>query len=204
MGTRLREIVEHMRTLELQLEHEWHVARDKWGYRFDARRVRFDPAVRERHRQLKRSILQFLRESDPLHFLTAPVIYSLLLPFALLDLWVSGYQLICFRVYGIARVDRRRFMAMDRHQLAYLNGIEKVHCTYCSYVNGVIGYTREVAARTEQYWCPIKHARRFEGPHARYGAFPDYGDAQGYRSTLPALRKSLREESDDRRGTGAA
>ena len=45
--------------------------------------------------------------------LTAPVIYSLFLPFVLLDLWVSVYQWICFPIYGIPRVRRGDYIAID-------------------------------------------------------------------------------------------
>jgi hypothetical protein len=89
-------------------------------------------------------------------------------------------------------VPRRPYFTVDRHKLAYLNGIEKLNCTFCSYANGLIAYVREVAARTEQYWCPIKHARAIPAPHQRYHAFLDYGDAPGYRKKLPALRHAMR------------
>ena len=131
-------------------------------------------------------------KADLLSLLTAPVIYSLLLPLVLVDLWVTLYQSICFPVYGMARVPRRRYFAVDRHKLAYLNGIEKVNCTFCSYANGLIEYVREVAGRTEQYWCPIKHARAGPVSHQRYHGFLDYGDASGYRDGLPALRDAMR------------
>jgi hypothetical protein len=92
----------------------------------------------------------------------------------------------------MTRVPRRRYFAIDRHKLAYLNGIEKVNCTFCSYTNGLIAYVREVAARTEQYWCPIKHARAIPVPHSRYHLFFDYGDAARYRRDFGALRHGLR------------
>jgi hypothetical protein len=91
---------------------------------------------------------------------------------------------------------RWRYFAIDRHKLAYLNGIEKVSCTFCSYANGLIAYVREVAARTEQYWCPIQHARVVPAPHQRYQVFLDYGDAHGYRKDLPALRHALRARAN--------
>lgn len=34
--------------------------------------------------------------------------------------------------------------------------MEKVNCVYCSYFNGLMSYLREIAGRTEQYWCPIR------------------------------------------------
>ena len=64
-----------------------------------------------------------------------------------------------------------------------------------------LAYVREVAARTEQYWCPIKHAHEVPAPHTRYHLFFDYGDAEGYRHGLVALRRTLprRGEHDSRR-----
>jgi hypothetical protein len=164
----------------------------RWHYRVRRGRVWFDKELREAHRRLRQSIPAYILEGNFFSLLTAPVIYSLLLPFVILDLWVTLYQSICFPIYGMARVPRRRYLAIDRHKLAYLNGIEKVNCTFCSYANGVIAYVREVAARTEQYWCPIKHARAIPTPHQRYSAFLDYGDAHGYRQKLPALRRALK------------
>lgn len=99
----------------------------------------------------------------------------------MLDIFVTLYQLICFRAYGISIVRRRDYIVLDRSQLAYLNWLEKFNCLFCSYANGVIGYVREISARTEQYWCPIKHARRIVGAHALYSSFADYGDAEAYK-----------------------
>jgi hypothetical protein len=62
-----------------------------------------------------------------IYLLTAPVIYALLVPFVLLDLWVTLYQWVCFPIYGMPRVPRRRYFMIDRHELEYLNAIEKVN-----------------------------------------------------------------------------
>ena len=64
---------------------------------------------------------------------------------------------------------------------------------YCSYGNGVIEYCREISARTEQYWCPIKHASRTPDPHQRMEQFADFGDAESYKKRLIKLRKSWAE-----------
>ncbi len=123
---------------------------------------------------------------------TAPIIYSLIVPICLLDLWVTLYQQVCFRAYGIVRVDRSKFIVVDRHHLAHLNGIEKVNCVFCGYANGVFAYVREVAGRTEQYWCPIRHASRVRGAHRQYRHFVDYGDAEGYKRRLLSFRADLK------------
>ena len=126
-----------------------------------------------------RNLADFLRRTRPLVVLTAPIIYSLILPLVLLDLFVTLYQAVCFRVYGIAPVRRRDHVAIDRHHLAYLNALQQLNCVYCGYGNGVLSYAREIAARTEAYWCPIKHARRVADPHDLMAGFADYGDGRG-------------------------
>jgi hypothetical protein len=111
-----------------------------------------------------------------------------------LDLLVMIYQAVCFPIYGIPKVRRGDYFAFDRAHLAYLNAIEKFNCAYCTYANGVIAYVREVASRTEEYWCPIKHARRVVGTHARYSGFEDFGDAEAYHGQLGRHRASLKKE----------
>jgi hypothetical protein len=140
-------------------------------------------------------IASFLARSSLATILTAPVIYSLIIPFLMIDLWTTVYQSICFRAYGIPRVQRGQYIHFDRRKLHYLNWIEALNCTFCSYANGVIAYVREVASRTEKYWCPIKHALRVADPHERYHDFLEYGDAAGYRSRLTSLRQALRDEN---------
>jgi hypothetical protein len=147
--------------------------------------------VQRMHRRLRQSIPSYVRHGSVLSLLTAPVIYSLIVPLALLDAWVWAYQWICFPIYGIRRVPRHAYFVMDRGRLGYLNGIEKINCTFCSYANGLFAYVREVAARTEQYWCPIKHARPIRAAHGRYHSFFDYGDAERYRQDLSRVRRRL-------------
>jgi hypothetical protein len=192
MPSRIDDLRRHIAQLEHEVETELQEARDRWRYRIEAGRVRFEHEARQANARLKQRIPPFLRESSPLTILTAPVIYSLIVPVAILDLWVSVYQRICFPAYGIARVPRSTYIVIDRHHLGYLNAIEKANCMFCSYANGVFAYTREIAGRTEQYWCPIRHARRVRGAHAHYAEFVPFGDAEGYKQRLPLLRDELK------------
>jgi hypothetical protein len=192
MTSSVERLIERLREAEEDLTREADAQQKQWQYRVRRGRVWFDEEVRRAHRAFKQSIPAFIWESSVASLLTAPVIYSLLLPFMVLDVWVTLYQWVCFPIYGIARVPRRRYFVIDRHKLAYLNGIEKVNCVYCGYANGVVAFVREVAARTEEYWCPIKHARAVPTPHTRYHLFFDYGDAKAYRQELPKLRRALR------------
>jgi hypothetical protein len=183
--------VERLLDAENDLRREVDAQQRRWRYRVRRRRVWFDKELRDAHRRLRQSIPSYIREGSVLSLLTAPVIYSLVVPLLLLDAWTTVYQWVCFPVYGVPRVRRRPYFVLDRRKLAYLNGIEKVNCTFCSYANGLFAYVREVAARTEQYWCPIKHAHTIPAPHQRYHVFLDYGDAEGYRRELPVLRRAL-------------
>ena len=124
----------------------------------------------------------------------SPIIYAGWIPFLLMDLFVTLYQAICFPVYRIPKVRRSDYLVFDREGLPYLNAIEKFNCFFCSYGNGVAAYTREVAARTEQYWCPIKHARRIRNAHDRYPRFFDHGDAEAFRQGLARLRRQYDDE----------
>ena len=197
MPTRTEDLLARIAELEREVEHELNRARDQWRYRIVAGRIRFERNVRFAHGRLKQSLPRFIRESNPLNLLSAPVIYSLIVPIAVLDAWLTIYQRVCFPLYGIARVDRSAYIVIDRQHLAYLNAIEKLNCLYCGYANGVFAYAREIAGRTEQYWCPIRHARRVRGTHRQYHNFVEYGDAAGYHKRLPLLRQELREHRSD-------
>jgi hypothetical protein len=181
-----------IRALERQLEVALAKRRIELNYKVHDGVVHFEQVVIARHRLLKAQLLRYILGARPAMILTAPAIYALIVPLMLLDLFVAVYQAACFPVYGIPRVRRRDYLAFDRGHLAYLNGLEKLNCEYCAYANGLLAYVREVASRTEEYWCPIKHARRVLGVHPRYGSFVDYGDAEAYRHDLERLRAEAR------------
>lgn len=192
MENPVRKIREKIVELQDELEKSILPKQREFKYRLEQQKVVFEQGVLARHRLLKMKISKFLRTSKIGAILTAPVIYSLIIPFALTDLFITVYQSICFPVYRIPKVKRGDYVVMDRKYLAYLNWIEKMNCIYCEYVNGVISYTREIASRTEQFWCPIKHARKVKDPHARYYDFIDYGDTENYRDKLNDQRDKCR------------
>src|SRR6202163_3332008 len=145
------------------------------------------------HHLFKSSLWPYLRGVHPLVLLTAPVIYACSIPFLLLDLAVALYQAVCFPVYGISKVPRQNYLVFDRGRLAYLNPIEKLGCVYCSYANGLLAYVVEVAALTEQHFCPIRHARRIQHAHDRYSHFLPYGDATAYRERIDKVRNDFKD-----------
>ncbi len=192
MNGKINELTDKIAALEKKLLDELDAQQEKFNYRFEGTRIKFEQEVLEAHRKFKIAVLPWLFSARVRSIISAPFIYSMIIPILFFDLTMTLYQHICFRLYGIRRVERGKYIVMDRHQLAYLNGIEKLNCLYCGYGNGVVAYTREVIARTEQYWCPIKHARRVVGSHRHYSKFADYGDAANYRTQLIKLRDELK------------
>ncbi|HEY0625937.1 MAG TPA: hypothetical protein VGD10_04310 [Allosphingosinicella sp.] len=190
---RMRDLAAQIVDLQQELDREIEERRKELGLRFRGRLAEFEQGVTLRHKRLKQSAAQFFVQSNLFSLLTAPVIYSMIVPLALLDLWATVYQHICFHAYRIPRVRRSDYVVLDRHRLSYLNWIEALNCAYCGYGNGVIAYVREIASRTEQFWCPIKHALRVQDPHQRYYEFLEYGDADGYRERLGQFREALRK-----------
>ena len=191
MNPKISELLDRIQQMELEIEQEMKRKRAELQADFEETRVRFEHEVLEQQRRFKTGILPYLLSANLWSVVTAPVIYSVLLPMLLLDLSITIYQHICFRAYGIARVKRSDYFVYDRAHLAYLNLIEKINCAYCSYGNGLMAYAREIVARTEMYWCPIKHARKVLQAHPYYAGFVDYGDAQSYQRELERLRAQL-------------
>jgi len=191
MNGTVNRIIGQIHELEDELQVELHRRGEELRFKIYQGRVIFEREVLSRHQALKVSMTRYIREARWLVIVTAPVIYSLIIPFVLLDIFVAVYQAICFPIYGVARVKRNEYLVFDRVKLNYLNGIEKMNCAFCSYGNGLLAYAQEVAARTEQYWCPIKHAVKKKGVHKRYPLFTDFGDAEQFRKQLHSIRTHI-------------
>ena len=193
MNTRIEDLMQRIKELEddlsLELEKELAAIRQKLDYRLEQGKIRFQQSALATQRALRIDLYHYLRESSILFILTSPVIYSMLIPLLLLDLFMTIYQAICFPIYRIKKVKRSDYLIIDRQHLAYLNLIEKVNCMYCGYGNGLLSYGLEIASRTESFWCPIKHAKKPKDAHSRYHSYAEYGDAKGYREGLQRFRK---------------
>jgi hypothetical protein len=188
----IRRLLGEINALETELREKLQQQQEQLRYRIEGRRIEFAEELRAAHRRARVNALIWLARSDWRNALSAPVIYSLIVPFALLDLFLALYQATCFRLYRLPPVPRADYIVIDRHHLRYLNALQKLNCVYCGYVNGLIAWAREIASVTEQYWCPIKHARKVLGTHARYAKFLDYGDAEEFVVRVRDLREELR------------
>ena len=191
MNDRIRQLLTQISALEEDLRVALHEQESHAFFKIKGKRVEFEQSVRQAHLRLKVGFFRWLITYRPQNLITGPIIYAMIIPMAILDLSVSFYQATCFPIYRVAKVRRADYIVFDRQQLGYLNFIEKFHCTYCSYGNGLIAYVAEIVARTEEYFCPIKHARKTLGTHARYARFLNYGDATDYEARLEVFRNAL-------------
>jgi hypothetical protein len=180
-----------MAALEDDLRTAVHDQESKMFFQIKGKRVEFESSVKAAHRKLKQNFFRWLITNRPQNLITGPIIYGMIFPLMMLDLCVSLYQWVCFPIYGVKKVKRSDYLVFDRRHLNYLNFIEKFHCTYCEYGNGLMGYMAEILARTEEYFCPIKHAHKILGTHAHYNRFLNYGDAADYEARLEEFRVAL-------------
>lgn len=189
---KIDELIAKIKALESELEAELHQEYERFTCEITKKREELLAS----YRKDRQGLLRYLATTPMLHLLSAPIIWAVLIPAFILDGFVSFYQWVCFPIYKIAKVKRSDYIIFDRHRLAYLNIVEKFNCLYCSYFNGLMGYISEIAARTEQYWCPIRHASRVKSIHSRYQRFFEYGDSSNYRQSANDLRSELIEEKE--------
>lgn len=194
MNDRVQQLLEQITALEDELRTALSEQPSSIFFQIKGKRVEFEKSVREAHSRMKTNFFRWLVIYRPLNLITGPIIYSMIIPLVIADIFISFYQFTCFPIYGIKQVRRGDYIIFDRQQLNYLNFIEKFHCTYCAYGSGMIAYISEIVARTEQYFCPIKHARKVLGTHARYARFLDFGEAEDYEAKLEKFRQQLAQE----------
>jgi hypothetical protein len=191
MSDELNPLLAKIRKLEQELVAEIRGKKEQFGYEIEGDKVRFKEAVEREHRKIAKKLARYLRDAKIFSILSAPVIWFCVFPVLLMHLAANIYQFICFPIYGIPKVRRRDYVIMDRAYLFYLNRMERFNCGYCSYVNGIIAYVQEIAGRTEQYWCPIKHAINAKARHTRYQRFLDFGDGEAWRKRFEEVRRDF-------------
>jgi len=193
MTTQLEILLDKIKVLETELIEELQKQEEEFSYEIRKRRVYFEENVIVRHKEYVKRLFNYITDAPLKHILSAPFVWICIIPSLLMDVTISLYQAVCFPLYGIPKVNRQDYIVFDRQYLHYLNLIEKINCAYCSYANGLLAYLQEIAARTEQFWCPIKHAKRIKTLHSRYQRFFSYGDAQKYRSQVDSVRHDFKD-----------
>jgi hypothetical protein len=190
MNDKIREIIDEIEAMKIKLGEEIDKQEGHISYEIQNGYVTFEKEVLAKQRENMKNLLSWLREVPLLHFLTAPLIYAMVIPAIIFDVVLFVYQQIAFRVFKFQFIKRSDYLHFDHHYLGYLNPIEKLNCLYCSYFNGLMQYASAIAGRTELYFCPIKHAKKVVSEHKYYKEFLSYGDEENYQEKLKELRKN--------------
>lgn len=191
MNEKIRSLLNQINELEDELRTAMHEQESSVLFQIKGKRIEFEHSIKKAHSELKMGFFRWIVTNRPQNLITGPIIYGMIIPLLIMDFFVSLYQAICFPIYGVSKVSRSDYIVFDRQHLEYLNFIEKFHCTYCAYGAGLLAYMNEILARTEQYFCPIKHAHKILGSHARYKRFLEFGEAKDYESRLEQYRVEL-------------
>ena len=128
MNPKIAALTTKIQILEAELEAELAQRRAELRVGLEKGRAFFEEEILRRHRELRTRLSTYVLNARPAVVLTAPIIYAVIVPLVLLDLFVTVYQSVCFPVYGIPKVRRREYLIFDRHHLAYLNALEKLNC----------------------------------------------------------------------------
>ncbi len=110
MKDRIEELIERIRHLNAELTEELQRKAREYFYEIRDRKIWFDRKVRREHRGMATPLLRYIREASLMTVLTAPVVLAGLPIALLMDLFITVYQHICFRVYGVPLVRRAAYV----------------------------------------------------------------------------------------------
>jgi len=198
MNNKVDEIVAQIKILEDELLVEFKNKQKDFFYKIENEKIKFEQNVVCDGKSKIISSIKYLSSFPFLVILTIPFIWGMMIPALMADVFVTIYQTVCFPIYKIPKVKRKDYIIIDRYNLFYLDKVERINCLYCEYFNGVIAYVREVGARTEQFWCPIKHSKPMKDKHSRYDNFFDFGDYNEYRKELEKRRSDFKDIEEEK------
>jgi len=193
MNARIKEMVEEIEMMKKKLGKEIDKEEEYVNYEIGNGHIKFEKEIFKRQKENMMHLWDWFSEIPLAQLLSAPVVYMMIVPAVLFDMMLFVYQNVVSRVFNIKFGKRSDYIVFDRQYLGYLNVVEKLNCLYCAYFNGLMQYASSIAARTEFYFCPIKHAKKIVYKHEHYDTFLSYGDGDAYQIKL----KKIRKDSED-------
>lgn len=199
MDSRIKKILENIELLNIALKKEHARLAKRYGFYFSQKKIVFIKTIKEKNKKFRIPVWRYVIPKNVRHALSLPFIYMMIFPAVILDICLTIYHAVAFPLYKIPKVKRDDYIVYDRRFLDYLNAIQKVHCIYCSYVNGLFAYAVEIAARSERYWCPIKSASKLNSPHSWYKDFADYGNPEEWNKKFNNHEAFSCNENDNKK-----
>jgi hypothetical protein len=106
MPEKLHILLAKMAELENEINQTLRAQENEIRFHFRGKKVIFDRSIKEAHRKLKINFFRWLA-TRPQNLITGPIIYMMIFPILLIDIFVSFYQWTCFPVYGISKISRK-------------------------------------------------------------------------------------------------
>ena len=103
MNDRIRHLMTQIESLEGELNKALQEQQVHLSFKIKGKRVEFEQSIKEAHKKLKIGFFKWLG-NRPINLITAPIIYGMIIPMALLDFCLWLYQTICFPIYKIKKV----------------------------------------------------------------------------------------------------
>ena len=114
MNDRIRDLLNQMNALEDDMRTALHEQETKMFFEIKGKRIEFETTVRQAHRKLKNNFFRWLVKNRPQNLITGLIIYGMIFPLLILDIFVSFYQATCFPIYGVTKVRRSDYIVLDR------------------------------------------------------------------------------------------
>lgn len=194
MNDRLNTILDRMSQLESEFHEELKSCEERFQQCFVASIDELKQTAQDAQQRIGSKASKLLTVMFWRHLASLPFVYVMIVPLIFMDLMLTIYQQVCFRLWGVQRARRADHYIIDRQLLDNLNLVDKFNCMFCGYGNGVFSYGREIISKTEQYWCPIKHAQKTLAASARYNEFLEYGDIEEYHEKVAKYREDLKKQ----------
>ena len=189
MKSKINKLLWDIQQKKNELWEEYAQLKIKYWFKLEGQRVIFNSEAKQRNKFFKKSLMETIFTAQIREIFSIPFIYMMIFPTLILDICLIIYQYTAFKLYNIPLVSRKEYIIYDRKVLDYLNILQKLHCMYCSYVNGVFQYAVEIGGRTEKYWCPIKNASKKSGEHDWEKYFADYWDPEGFKKVFHSVEE---------------
>ncbi len=127
------------------------------------------------------------------YIVSAPFIYGMLVPVLFLHFCLEIYHQVAFRLYGISLVNTREYFLCSVSKPRGKSIFTQFNCWYCSYFRNILNYSKEIAAQTELYWCPIKENSTISD-HSEYHHFMEQTEANVSDEEFSKKRIIIREK----------
>ena len=103
MSDHIQQLLNMMAELEEELSTALNEQQSSIYFQIKGKRIEFEKSIKQTHLKLKKNFFHWLITDRPQNLITGPIIYSMIIPLAVTDLFVTFYQFTCFPIYGIKK-----------------------------------------------------------------------------------------------------